>query len=938
MSTEYDIIVVGSGAASATFVHDILKKHPTWQILIVESGEKYEDNGEVWDAVLHSVNGNIPGIHTESNTSPTKIADTEVYCTVVSHTSEVVGGAQSTDSGILLGPSATEMKSWPQKVWNYEQTMKHFGLLVRRIPHENVSARRQSTLELLITDACIQSYTCTKQYYSPGYTRTNKLVNPLPSETNIISDFHFTAKQVKYDRIWNETATPFGVFTTPSFVNKLADNAMPNAAYNRMPRLHRTGAYNTFIRGFTSKPNVTLLTHTHCYQVIFNDEELEKYRKYMTLTKAQNSNTAPSMYAQHFKATQTLSQLYGIHAADKTPCRDVHTLHTRTRSEMKVPSGAAENPDVANILNLFAEEALLDLSHPLSPVVPVEMRDSTTVPYIPTPISARGVRVLMDRRTEAVNKRTMNGILFPLAIQKMYGGVVVQGKTTETGNCIFSPVDASHFELSDPSATNVHKPTVSPTGYNIPKAMAANSSPLPRYGASTSDHVLEPMDDYSSERVPRQCKNSSSENDDDNDTDSEYESEIHNDNRCEEGVENIDANMVYDVITNSTDNIDKIFVEFRARRYVVICTDAIETPRLLLRSGIGDSIAINDMRDKKWLHTPRQTQYVKNPHVGLHLKDNVFIEQRVHCGVSLSAQQRHVSAGGTVLPIMHMVVPRLDTRHTTAFREVCELLNMDVPGNSGNTGSVTTPEQEAMNKEIAKILCDVEIAGKLTFMCGSKSRTGAEVELPRAQDESVVEYMARKVTATMSSLIASSDMIDDQTLVVRAGLARPVSSGAVGFSRIHWNFLSKPDDVIDLNEMVARAHGVHFRMENMLKNPREIFTPSIANSPIFASPPAWHLGRMYPEFPKWCIDNETKREWLVANIKNENSPTGTTRMADKPTCGVVSPTLRVYGVSNLYIASTAVFPDHPISSPSAMEMLLGSRLSSFIHLLFRLNK
>jgi choline dehydrogenase-like flavoprotein len=54
---------------------------------------------------------------------------------------------------------------------------------------------------------------------------------------------------------------------------------------------------------------------------------------------------------------------------------------------------------------------------------------------------------------------------------------------------------------------------------------------------------------------------------------------------------------------------------------------------------------------------------------------------------------------------------------------------------------------------------------------------------------------------------------------------------------------------------------------------------------------------------------------------------GTTRMAHDPTRGVVDKDCRVFGVSNLYIASSAVFPTGGFSNPTLTIVALAIRLA-----------
>ena len=65
-------------------------------------------------------------------------------------------------------------------------------------------------------------------------------------------------------------------------------------------------------------------------------------------------------------------------------------------------------------------------------------------------------------------------------------------------------------------------------------------------------------------------------------------------------------------------------------------------------------------------------------------------------------------------------------------------------------------------------------------------------------------------------------------------------------------------------------------------------------------------------------------------------PTGTTRMASDPRCGVVDPDCRVHGMDGLYIAGSSVFPTAGHANPTLMIVAMAARLAE--HLKTRLLK
>ncbi len=59
-------------------------------------------------------------------------------------------------------------------------------------------------------------------------------------------------------------------------------------------------------------------------------------------------------------------------------------------------------------------------------------------------------------------------------------------------------------------------------------------------------------------------------------------------------------------------------------------------------------------------------------------------------------------------------------------------------------------------------------------------------------------------------------------------------------------------------------------------------------------------------------------------------PMGTTRMARSPDRGVVDPRCRVFGIPNLYIASSSVFPTGSVYSPTFTILALGRRIADHL--------
>ena len=77
------------------------------------------------------------------------------------------------------------------------------------------------------------------------------------------------------------------------------------------------------------------------------------------------------------------------------------------------------------------------------------------------------------------------------------------------------------------------------------------------------------------------------------------------------------------------------------------------------------------------------------------------------------------------------------------------------------------------------------------------------------------------------------------------------------------------------------------------------------------------------------LNYDRREEWLAA-MDWGNHHLGTTRMSADPKTGVVDPQGQVFGVPNLYVAGSSVFPTYGSSNPTmnllALTLRLGDRL------------
>ena len=96
------------------------------------------------------------------------------------------------------------------------------------------------------------------------------------------------------------------------------------------------------------------------------------------------------------------------------------------------------------------------------------------------------------------------------------------------------------------------------------------------------------------------------------------------------------------------------------------------------------------------------------------------------------------------------------------------------------------------------------------------------------------------------------------------------------------------------------------------------------------------------EFQRLGLPKTHLADWvssgrLEASVLSDGChPTGTTRMASDPQCGVVDADCRVHGVDGLYVAGSSVFPTAGHANPTLMIVAMAARLAE--HLKTRLSK
>jgi choline dehydrogenase-like flavoprotein len=90
------------------------------------------------------------------------------------------------------------------------------------------------------------------------------------------------------------------------------------------------------------------------------------------------------------------------------------------------------------------------------------------------------------------------------------------------------------------------------------------------------------------------------------------------------------------------------------------------------------------------------------------------------------------------------------------------------------------------------------------------------------------------------------------------------------------------------------------------------------------------------EFPRLGLPAPVLEPWVRDGLmcpdhfEDNGHPTGTTRMSDDPTRGVVDRSLQAHGVSGLYVAGSSVFPTTGHCNPTHLIVALAIRLADHL--------
>lgn len=135
-----------------------------------------------------------------------------------------------------------------------------------------------------------------------------------------------------------------------------------------------------------------------------------------------------------------------------------------------------------------------------------------------------------------------------------------------------------------------------------------------------------------------------------------------------------------------------------------------------------------------------------------------------------------------------------------------------------------------------------------------------------------------------------------------------------------------PNSTVTLSEVVDRF-GLKRPIVNWVFVPKDMQTPKKAIIPLAKNFVSSGLGRV--KIDDWVLEENVQFDTKHTSGGFHNM--GTTRMADTPSEGVVDKNAKVFGIDNLYIAGSSVFPTGGCTNPTYTIVQLTLRLADHLN-------
>ncbi|KAF7880858.1 uncharacterized protein EAF02_006749 [Botrytis sinoallii] len=323
----------------------------------------------------------------------------------------------------------------------------------------------------------------------------------------------------------------------------------------------------------------------------------------------------------------------------------------------------------------------------------------------------------------------------------------------------------------------------------------------------------------------------------------------------------------------------------KARKEVIICAGAINSPRILELSGIGDA----DLLQRLGIDV-----VVDNPHRATTLKTiDAFFRQEPD---AIAATMQEYATNGTgylsTSNITTMAQLPLPEFHTEAGRkELDQLLAASKSNSDAFQSSPTTPAFAAAHENFVRsiITNPSEALGNYVFGSGY-----APFDAPNPSYRAPGKHI--------SIAIELSHPLSRGSVHITSSL--PEHTGTNTGVAINSRYLTHPLDIEILSRQLRFTEDIISRAEP--------------------------LTRYLKPFSKRFADLEIAKEYVSRTVDGAYHYTGTCAMMSREMGGVVDSRLRVYGCRNLRVCDASVIPVEPTANPQAVVYAVAEMGAGFV--------
>lgn len=374
-----------------------------------------------------------------------------------------------------------------------------------------------------------------------------------------------------------------------------------------------------------------------------------------------------------------------------------------------------------------------------------------------------------------------------------------------------------------------------------------------------------------------------------------------------------------------------------ARHGVILCTGAVDTPGLLTRSGIGKSKDHSDLLELGAYTVPMGALIVNNPNVGTNIRDvpciNLSLTLSSRATGTATLFQENTPPG----PVVHITAPEsgmsdeFANRLGVAQREASSASSASEQNHtlhtdgdalqSRNNGRDLFSRTAAAEKVVGcKPYYSITVYAKrkpafsvsepvdttapaMRTMPFGATRVSDDPEAAKRNDAYRANVVSGIIDDTASMLIMFNPWHRKQKGGLVQGVvsicpAAPASVGDVKCTKLRLNHLSDTRDIYAMLDAYYRAIDT----VTTLAKDKSGQWAGLKLERIHGLPPT--IEKIHGDF----VPDDSVRDILLQRVQSTGAITGGACIGPSPHTSCVSPTGRVWGVENLFVASAALLP------------------------------